>query len=375
MKKKLLLKLLVLPLVLSSIGFTPLKASSTSLSPNGYYMPLEDREHEGTWLQWPHEYTYGKAYKKDIQDIWVKMTKALTKGEKVHIVAYNATEKKNIETLLDAEGVNMSLVDFYVYPTNDVWIRDNGPIFVYDENDNLTILDWGFNGWGRKTPYKKCTQIPDKLSKDLGIPRINLEEVVLEGGAMELDGNGTFLATKSSILNKNRNPHLTQSEFESYMRQYFGVTHFVWLDGVIGLDITDMHIDGFAKFYDDSTLITLKKDALWDWGLSRRDIKTLLNATNAEGIPYEHIYLPLTQNTVRLKNGKNLGYKGSYMNFYIGNDVVLVPNYNDPNDTIANQIIQELYPEREVVGIDIRELYKDGGMIHCVTQQQPLSLK
>lgn len=378
MKQKLLLNLMILPLTLISLGsITLLKASDNipQVSNMRYTMPLEDQEHEGTWLQWPHEYTYGRAYKKGIEDIWVQMTQALTTGEKVHIIAYNAKEKKNIEALLQSSQVDMNLVDFYIYPTDDVWVRDNGPLFVYDENDNLVILDWGFNGWGKKTPYKKCTQIPNKISQDLDIPRINLEEVILEGGAMELDGNGTFLATKSAILNKSRNPKLTQSAFEDYMRKYYSVEHFIWLDGVVGLDITDMHIDGFAKFYDDSTLITFEKDDLLDWGLKPRDIRTLLSATNAEGIPYDHIYLPLTKNNVRLQNGKRLGYKGSYMNFYIANEVVIVPNYNDPNDAIANQIIQDLYPDREVVGIDMRELYKDGGMIHCVTQQQPISLK
>lgn len=376
MKKKALLGLMVVPMALT-IGFTSLQAAETQgeKSEKNYSMPLEDMEHEGTWLQWPHEYTYGRSYKNGIEEIWVKMTKALTKGENVHIVAYDAREKNNTETLLKAEGVDMKYVDFYIYPTDDVWVRDNGPVFVYDEEDNLVILDWGFNGWGRKTPYKKCTQIPNKISQTLNIERISLEEVVLEGGAMELDGKGTFLATKSSILNKNRNPSLTQSQFEVYMRKYYGVNHFIWLDGVVGLDITDFHIDGFAKFYDDSTLITFKREDLMEWGVSWRDSNTLLKATNGEGNVYNHVCLPLTKHDVKLKNGRSLGYKGSYMNFYIGNEVVIVPNYNDPNDVVANEIIQELYPDREVVGIDIRQLYKDGGMIHCITQQQPIDLK
>lgn len=377
MKKKTLLGLLMVPLVFTLTGFTNISAppSPTQSVAKSYYMPLEDMPHEGTWLQWPHDYTYGKGFKKSVESIWVQMTKALTPGEKVHIIAYNQTEKNKIEALLKAEKVDMSAVDFYIYPTDDVWVRDNGPVFVYDEKDNLTILDWGFNGWGKKTPYKKCTQIPKKIGDDLGTPVINLEKVVLEGGAMELDGKGTFLATKSSIINKSRNPGLSQSEIEDYIRKYYGVTHFIWLDGVVGLDITDFHIDGFAKFYDDATLITLDKQDLRDWGLNKRDINTLLSATNAEGKVYDQVYLPLTENNVKLVNGKNLGYQGSYMNFYIGNDVVLVPNYNDPNDEVANEIIQELYPDREVIGIDIRALYKDGGMIHCVTQQQPVDLK
>ncbi|RDY25978.1 agmatine deiminase family protein [Romboutsia weinsteinii] len=376
MNKKTLILGLSLPVLFIMMGFTnkyEIKAIENQ-DKSSYYMPLEDEEHEGTWLQWPHSYTYGKAYQNGIEDIWVTMTKHLSKGENVHIVAYNNIEKNRIEKLLEKENIDMNYVDFYVYETDDVWVRDNGPIFVYDENDELAILDWGFNGWGRKEPYKKSDKIPSKVSNDLGIKSISLNGVVLEGGAMELDGNGTFLATKSSIINKNRNKDLSQSQIEDYIRKYYGARKFIWLDGVVGLDITDFHIDGFAKFYDESTIITLDKEGLRDWGLSGKDIKTLLNSTNVNEEKYDYVYLPLTRNNVKLKNGKNLGYQGSYMNFYIGNEVILVPNYNDSNDKIANEIIQELYPDREVVGIDIRELYKDGGMIHCVTQQQPVEL-
>lgn len=375
--KKIFLLGLIIPLAFVMIGgSSSIKEEVNGVkNTSGYYMPLEDMEHEGTWLQWPHSYTYGQAYEKNIQDIWVKMTKELTKGEKVHIVAYNNKEKDKIEKMLKVENVDMNYVDFYIYTTDDVWVRDNGPIFVYDENDKLVILDWGFNGWGKKEPYKKSSQIPDKISKDLDIEKIHLKGVILEGGAMELDGNGTFLATKSSIINKNRNPNLSQSQIEDYIRKYYSVDNFIWLDGVVGMDITDFHIDGFAKFYNESTLITLNKNDLRDWGLSRYDTNKLLSAKDSNGKEYNHVYLPLTKNMVKLKNGKNLGYQGSYMNFYIANNVVLVPNYNDANDSVANKIIQDLYPDKEVIGIDIRELYKDGGMIHCVTQQQPIKLE
>lgn len=338
-----------------------------------YYMPAEDKEHEGTWLQWPHSYTYGKAYQNRIEEIWGKMTRYLSSGENVHIIAYNDKEKNRIEKLLEKENIDVRNIDFYIYENDDVWVRDNGPIFVYHEKNKLTILDWGFNGWGKREPYKKSDKIPSKISSDLGIRSINLNGIVLEGGAMELDGKGTFLATKSSIINKNRNKDLNQSEIEEYIRQYYGVEKFIWLDGVVGLEITDFHIDGFVKFYNQSKVITLDKEGLRDWGVSEKDIKVLLNLTNANQEKYDYIYLPLTKNNVKLKNGKNLGYKGSYLNFYIGNKAILVPNYNDSNDEIANEIIQKLYPDREVIGIDIRELYKDG--IHCVTQQQPIELR
>lgn len=205
-----------------------------------YSMPDERGKHEGTWLQWPHNLTYGKGYKEEVESIWIEMTSALSEGENIHIIAYDEYEKNYINDLLYEKGMNMDKIDFYIIPTNDVWARDSAPIFVYDKDKN---------------------------------------------------------------------------------------------------------------------------------------IKTLMNAKNADGKPYQHVYLPISKNNVILDNGKDLGYKGSYINFYIGNTVVLVPNYNDPNDKIANDRIQKLYPDRKVIGIDVRELYKNGGMIHCVTQQQPVSLK
>ncbi|MFJ7889531.1 agmatine/peptidylarginine deiminase [Lysinibacillus xylanilyticus] len=340
-----------------------------------YTMPDESSKHEGTWLQWPHSFTYGKDYVEKIEPIWIEMTAALSEGENVHIIAYDEYEKNSIYDLLYDEGLNMDKIDFYIVSTDDVWARDTAPIFVYDKDNNMKLMDWGFNGWGKKTPYKKDALIPSVLSKQLGMERINLNSVVLEGGAFELDGNGTFLSTRSAVINKNRNPKLTESEIEEYVGENLGASNFIWLDGVPNLDITDFHIDGFAKFHDKSTIITMKKDDLEEWGLSNKDIKTLMHAKNSSEKPYQYVYLPISKNNIVLDNGKNLSYKGSYVNYYIGNTVVLVPNYNDPNDKIANDIIQKLYPNRKVIGIDVRELYKDGGMIHCVTQQQPANLK
>ncbi|MFJ8514900.1 agmatine deiminase family protein [Lysinibacillus xylanilyticus] len=340
-----------------------------------YTMPDESSKHEGTWLQWPHSFTYGKDYVEKIEPIWIEMTAALSEGENVHIIAYDEYEKNSIYDLLYDEGLNMDKIDFYIVPTDDVWARDTAPIFVYDKDNNMKLMDWGFNGWGKKTPYKKDALIPSVLSKQLSMERINLNSVVLEGGAFELDGNGTFLSTRSAVINKNRNSKLTESEIEEYVGENLGASNFIWLDGVPNLDITDFHIDGFAKFHDKSTIITMKKDDLEEWGLSNKDIKTLMHAKNSSDKPYQYVYLPISKNNIVLDSGKNLSYKGSYVNYYIGNTVVLVPNYNDPNDKIANDIIQKLYPNRKVIGIDVRELYKDGGMIHCVTQQQPVSLK
>ena len=339
-----------------------------------YTMPDEKSKHEGTWLQWPHEYTYGQDYQREVEPIWIQMTNALSEGEKVHIVAYDQEEKERITTLLTNQEVNMEKIDFFISPTDDVWARDSGPIFVYDNDKNLKILDPGFNGWGKKTPFAKDALLRENLSNQLGVERIDWHKFVLEGGAIELDGNGTSLLTRSAVTNKNRNPNLSEKEIEKYISD-LGVTNFIWLDGVPNLDITDFHIDGFAKFHDKSTIITLAEDDLAEWGVSDKDINTLMHAKNASGGKYKYVYLPLSKNKVTLESGKQLDYKGSYVNYYIANKVILVPNYNDPNDEIANEIIQEQYPDRKVVGIDVRELYKNGGMIHCVTQQQPINLK
>ncbi|WP_412844545.1 agmatine deiminase family protein [Brevibacillus sp. 179-C9.3 HS] len=339
-----------------------------------YTMPDEKSKHEGTWLVWPHNFTYGKGYQEELESMWIEMTAALSEGENVHIIAYDKYEKDYISDLLYDEGVNMDKIDFYIIPTDDVWARDTAPIFVYDKDKNLKMMDWGFNGWGKKTPYKKDAQFPTQLSKQLGMERIDLNHIVLEGGAFELDGNGTFLSTRSAVINKNRNPKYSQADIEKYVRENLGATNFIWLDGVKDQDITDFHIDGFAKFYDQSTIITMKTEDLEEWGVPKKDIKTLLNAKNVSGKSYKYVNLPISKRNVVLENGKDLGYRGSYVNFYIGNTVVLVQNYNDPNDKIANDILQKLYPDRKVIGIDVRGLYQHGGMIHCVTQQQPVEM-
>ena len=348
------------------VSATALSAAST------YTMPDETQAHEGTWLQWPHHYQYGTTYRTRLDATWVAMTKALEQSEKVHIIAYNATEKTRITTLLTNAGVALTQIDFKIFQTNDVWVRDNGPIYVKDATGKIMIEDWGFNGWGNKTPYTKDNTIPAQVATSQNTPKIDLNaSLILEGGAFEIDGNGSFLATKSAILNANRNPNKTQAQVETILSQNLGVTNFIWLDGKAGTELTDMHIDGFARFGNPTTIFTMNNTDLLYWEVPQADITKLYAAKNKNGTPYTFVKLPLTKNDVTTAYGKNLGYKGSYINFYTANNKVLVPNYNDPNDAVANAVIQQLYPDKTVVGIDVRNLYENGGMIHCVTQQQP----
>jgi agmatine deiminase len=339
-----------------------------------YTMPEETALHEGTWIQWPHNNLYGPWYQGDVEPTFVAMTKALQSGENVHIIAYDSTELDHILSVLDTEGVPMTNLDFFVFPNDDVWSRDNGPMFVYDENNQLHILDWGFNGWGGDTPYSKCDKIPELTSEAIGIPRIDLSAMVLEGGAIEHDGRGTMMATRSSITHPSRNPNLSETEIEQYLTTYMGITKFIWLDGVYGVEITDMHIDGFVKFANDSTIVTMNNADLIYWYVTPNEIDLIYNATNVDDEAFEIVKLPLTQNDVVTTYGYNLGYKGSYVNYYIGNEVVLVPTYNDPNDAEAIAILEDVHPDRTIIGVDVRNIYEYGGMVHCLTQQQPIDL-
>jgi len=339
-----------------------------------YRMPEETEQHEGTWLQWPHHYTYGVQYRNELDPTWLSMTNALIGGEKVHIVAYDNMEKNRIIGLLNNASIPLTNIDFLIHQNDDVWVRDNGPIFVYDNNNNLAITDWGFNGWGNDATYAKDDVIPQGISTDINVPRIDLSAMVLEGGAIEIDGNGTIMATRSSVTHSSRNPGLTEAQIENYMTTYLGITNFIWLDGVYGLDITDMHIDGFVKFANDSTIVTMNSTDLTSWSITPAEQNIINTATDVNNDPYNIVIIPLTQNNVITTYSNNLGYKGSYCNYYIGNNAVLVPIYNDPNDAVALNIIQGIYPNRTVVGIDVRDLYASGGMVHCVTQQQPIAI-
>jgi agmatine deiminase len=337
-----------------------------------YTMPEESDPHEGTWLQWPHHHQYDVLFRERLDATWVTMTKHLAQSEKVFLIAYDDVEKTRITALLAAANIPLTNIEFKVYKTDDFWVRDNGPIYVKDKDGKLVIEDWGFNGWGNKAQFANCNEIPSKIAADQGKTTIDLNNVMInEGGSVEIDGHGSFMACKSSILNKNRNSGMTQAQAEGIFTKYLGVTNFIWLEGKAGLEITDMHIDGFARFANSTTIITMNQADLLDWQVPQGDITTLYGAKNKAGTAYTLVKLPLSQNNVVTTYGKNLGYKGSYINYYIANNRVLVPNYNDPNDAVANAQIQALYPTRTVVGIDVRNLYANGGMIHCVTQQQP----
>jgi agmatine deiminase len=294
-----------------------------------YRMPAEDDEHEATWLQWPHNYAWDSQHVERYQDIFISATRALCTGEKVHIIVYNAAEQERIQQQLlanyqdkncdnNSDKVDMSQIDFFQWPTDDVWIRDNGPIFVYEEatasqdpsqpaqspplpttttTRQLVVSDWRFNGWGNKADYWLSNSIPQHVARALQLPWLPVP-MVNEGGSIEVDGRGTLLAKKSSIINNNRNPGWTQSDVERYFEHYLGIQKFIWLTGKKGgADITDDHVDGTARLAQHGNcIVAMGRDDLE----VKRDYDILKNAKDVRGKPYTLVHLPLTAKSCHL---------------------------------------------------------------------------
>lgn len=360
-----------------------------------YTFPAEWEDHEGTWLIWPHHYgIITPDYVDMIEEVWVEITKALHTGEKVHIVAYNEEEQARITSQLQQEGVMLSQVDFYIQQTDQFWARDYGPMFAFDNDKKTVILDWGYNGYGRSYKYgpnvpedlrwelpdfvreeymenyTKDDKLAENISSAIGIERINLNTFVLEGGAFESDGCGTVITTESCILNENRNPGITREQAEQYFKQYIGATNIIWLEGTTDEDITDGHIDGLVRFVDEQTILTMTEEDYYETYdyTPAGDYSKVINATNTAGEKYTIVTLPITAEEVEW-----LGWRANYLNYYAGNEAVLVPVYGDVMDAEALRILGTLYPTKEIVPINGETLALLGGGFHCITQQQPVA--
>ena len=344
----------------------------------GFYMPAEWEEHEGTWLQWPHDDTYA-GHQMRLEHLWLAMTQALHEHEMVHIVVPDEQRREQVDRQTAYYGFDRANIDLHVWPTNDVWARDSGPIFVINYEGELAATDWNFNGWGERYPHDLDQTVPAGIAGLLSIPRFSAP-ITLEGGGIEVNGRGTLLATLSSIVNSNRNPGKSQEEIEGVLRQYLGIKHFIWLSGKDGMGDTDFHIDGAARFAEESTVLYSWTD---DESHPRypyfvQHLRELERAVTESGKRLTLVPVPVTETRVYATAGASTlapfelrPSLGLYANYYIANNVVLVPVYGDGNDARAKAIIAEHYPGRQVVGILAHMLAELGGMIHCVTQQQP----
>ena len=279
--------------------------------------------------------------------------------------------REDVIARLKEVGAAMDNISILKMPTVDVWMRDYGPTFLTgaDGENPLALNDWIFNGWGRKYPaYEDDDRVAKDIASLLQVPAFN-HPVVLEGGSIEVNGAGTCLTTEQCLLNRNRNPDMSRGEIEQFLKDALGVSHLVWLgEGIVG-DDTDGHIDDIARFIDPMTVVCAlevnSKDE--NYASLRENYERLQGALDQDGNRLSIVTLPCPA---------PVDYEGarlpaSYANFYIANEVVLAPVFDDPNDYKALGILQELFPERRVVGLPCRAVVAGLGAIHCVTQQEP----
>ncbi len=336
----------------------------------GYTMPAEWEEHDSTWLAWPHDPSTFPDRVEKAEAVHVKIIDAIHRGEAVNLFVKDDDMKNRVAGLLEAGNVDLERIHFLVHDYADVWIRDYGPTFVIDKDrKNLAMVHWTFNAWGDKyEELRKDAVIPSVMNQQMRLNSFR-PGIVLEGGAIDVNGEGMLLTTEQVLLNKNRNPRLSKNEVEKYLKEYLGVNHIIWLkDGIAG-DDTDGHIDDIARFVNPRTILCAYEDDETDGNYQalKKNYELLLESKDQDGNPLEVIRLPMP-GFVGDAQGR---LPASYANFYIANEVVLVPVFGHGNDRLALDIIQKCFPDRKIVGIDCNDLVYGLGTIHCVTQQQP----
>jgi agmatine deiminase len=335
----------------------------------GYRMPAEWEPHEATWLSWPKKegFSFPGNYEQ-VLPVFRKMVEALVTSEEVRINVNDEEEEQRVRKIL--KGVPMERVRFFHIPTNEPWCRDHGPIFVSRREDpKLAIIKWQFNAWGWKyTPFELDDDVADHIASQLGVP-IYYPGAVLEGGSIDVNGEGTLLTTKACLLNENRNPDLSQKDIEQILKDHLGIRKVLWLGEGIEGDDTDGHIDDLARFIAPNTVVTAVEEDPEDpnYGPLQENLAALREMKTADGEELYVMSLPMPAKIVR----QGMRLPASYANFYIANEVILMPAYADTADSWAQTILQQAFPTRRVIPIDCRELIWGLGAFHCLTQQQP----
>lgn len=336
----------------------------------GYAMPAEWTPHEATWLSWPHRsgISFPGCYDRVIPT-FVKMATALAESEIVRINVKDASQEAEVRRALN--GAPPERIEFHHIPTNEPWCRDHGPIFVTrKESPRVAIVDFGYNAWGWK--YPPCDdddEVPVHVGNKLGIEVFDCSDFILEGGSIDVNGEGALLTTESCLLNPNRNPDLTREEIEQRLRDFLGIKTIIWLgDGIEG-DDTDGHVDDLTRFVGPNTVVTVVEEDESDsnYEALQENLSRLRAVELKKDEPLEVLTLPMPTKVVR--DGQRL--PASYANFYIANEVVLLPVFGERNDAWAKSVLEGAFPTRKIVPIDCRELIWGLGAFHCLTQQQP----
>ena len=339
----------------------------------GYRMPAEWERHAGTWFTWPRPegISFPDKYE-PVPDVYAALIRELVTVEDVNINVWNAEKEDWVRGLLTARRVPLERVRFHHFPAYEPWCRDHGPIFVVRECEGRherAVVDWAYNAWGGKyPPFDLDDAVPQHVAKLRGLPLFS-PGIVMEGGALEVNGRGTVLTTEACLLNPNRNPQLNRAQIEQYLRDFLGVSNVLWLgDGIVG-DDTDGHVDDLTRFVNATTVVTVVEEDPADenYALLQDNLHRLRLMKDQDGTPLRIVELPMPG--VVEYDGQRL--PASYANFYIANELVLVPTYRHANDRRALEILQREFPRRRVVGIDSTELIWGLGSFHCISQQEP----
>jgi len=357
---------------------------TTTPSQDGFRMPAEFEKHDGCWMLWPERTDTYRLGAKPAQNAYIETATAISQFEKL-TVGVSSSQFSNARNRLPAHirVIEMSY--------NDSWLRDSGPIFV-NNGKEVRAVDWDFNAWGGLKegiyfPWDQDALVARKIAEIEWIDRYK-GPMVLEGGAITVDGDGTLITTAQCVLNSNRNPHLSQSEIEANLRDYLGLEKVIWIPRGSLHDETDGHVDGICAFIRPGEVVvswTEDKDDP-EYEIIHEAYETLQHVTDARGrnlkihklLDPAPIYvteqetegIDSVEGTLPRIPGSFMG--GSYINFYLANGGCVVPLYNDPADQVALQTLQTLMPERKIVGVKSgREILLGGGMVHCITQQQP----
>jgi agmatine deiminase len=338
-------------------------------------MPAEWEKQEAIWLAWPHNKEDWPDKFEPIPWVYAEIIRYLAQVERVRLVVKNIRHQEQVSSILERAGTNLDKVDFIIASTDRVWLRDSGPTFVYKGKERF-LLDWRFNAWAKYDNWKNDDKIPAQVEAFLKLPRIRPvykgKRVVLEGGSIDVNGKGTLITTEECLLSKIqcRNPGFKREDYEKIFAEYLGISNVIWLEcGIVG-DDTHGHVDDITRFVNPTTIVTViekdKRDP--NHPLLHENLKRLKTARDQEDKKLDIIELPMPKPVIF--EGQRL--PASYANFLIANNLLLVPTFNDPNDRVALNILAELFPKRDVVGIYCGDFVWGLGTIHCATQQEPL---
>ena len=339
-------------------------------------MPAEWERHRATWIAWPHHEPDWPGKLGPIPWVYAEIARVLVDHETVEILCQSADVQAAAREALTAHGVASERVRLHLVPTDRVWLRDSAPTAVHDAAGKVVLVDWAFNGWAKYDNWQRDAGVGPALARITSLPMEQPERpdgrgwVVLEGGGIEVNGDGLLLVTEEWLLSDQqvRNPGLTRQDYERTFAEWLGIRHTIWLgEGCVG-DDTHGHVDDIARFVDRNTVVIAVEDDPADDNHSR-SIDNLRRLELAGGADHlQVVRLPFPRPV--MMNGERL--PASYANFYIANGAVLVPTFNDANDRIALNTLAELMPSRQVIGIHAVDLVWGLGTIHCLTQQEPL---